>query len=137
MPKTVHEGDLSTYPERFLRCRGDKQHTWRLETDKKILRNAAGRIIEFTRTKVCILCEMKRTTKVEVTKSGRFKPHAHQYEAPDGYSVRRTNALSPDAVRDAMFLHELQDSIPTADLERLISKRPVRRKTGGPQLRVV
>lgn len=123
-----HEGDLSSYPKQYLQCRGERYHPWRTETDKKVLRNSVGRIIEFTRAKVCILCGKKRTTKITVTKAGRFVPQEHQYEDPPGYSIRRTNPISQEAIRDALFLAELAEAIPTAELERLLSKRPSTKK---------
>jgi hypothetical protein len=120
----VFTGELSEYDERFIRCRGIRNHTWRFETDFNVATNARGRIMEFTRTLHCAACTTNRLDTYEVKRNGKFSFKSRKYEYADGYQVHRGNPIDTEAVRDALLMKEMHASLDAELLNRLLNMRP-------------
>lgn len=86
-----YDGDFSSYNPRFLECRvGMSGHNWRWQTDFKIVRNARGEIIEFSRSRRCVRCKTE-SIKVYDGKTGRILRRTYNYV--DDYQVDSTKTI--------------------------------------------
>lgn len=82
-----HEGDLSSYRATYLECRpGMSGHSWKWQTDFKILRNSSGEISEFSRLRRCSRC---KTESVKVYDGATGQLLRRSYTYPDGYQIDR------------------------------------------------
>jgi hypothetical protein len=122
-------GEAEEYDERFVRCRGLRNHTWLFETDFNVATGPRGRIIEFERVLHCAGCTTDRIETFTVTKSGRFQRKGHpKYVYADGYQVHRGNPIDTDRMRDQLLVKELTASLDAELLNRLLNMRPEARK---------
>lgn len=117
------DGELSEYPEQFLRCRGLRNHTWRFETDFKIATNVRGRVVEFTRTLSCMACTTQRDDVYSVKPTGKFVKIRTQYHYADGYQMRRGGQIELDAARDALIMKELERTVEAELFHRIQGMR--------------
>lgn len=122
MTATVYTS-VDEYPEEFLRCRGTKQHTWDFKTDWNLTSGPRGRLIEFTRTRVCLSCGSKTHVVFGVEPDGTFVWKYRRYEYADGYVIRRGSGLDPSVLRDELFLREIKESLGDEILARLVKMR--------------
>lgn len=117
-------GDLSQYKDKFLRCRGRRNHPWKFKTDFNIV-TKGDRIIEFTQTLHCAVCTTNREDTYEVTPEGRFRRKGHpRYEYADGYQLHRGSRVSLEEARDELLTRELSGALDTELMNRLMSMRP-------------
>lgn len=117
-------GDVQDYDERYIRCRGIRNHTWRFETDFNVATNVRGRIVEFTRTLHCAACTTNRLDTYEVTRNGKFRFKNRKYEYADGYQVHRGNPIDSELMRDALLMKEMRASLDGELMNRLLNMRP-------------
>lgn len=83
-----HEGDLTDYKASYLECRpGMSGHSWRWQTDFKIVRNSSGTITEFSRMRRCIRCKSE-SVKVYDGITGHLLRRTYNYV--DGYQIDST-----------------------------------------------
>lgn len=130
------DGELSDYKAKFLRCRGRRNHPWKVKTDFNIV-TKGDRIIEFTQILHCAVCTTDRHDTYEVTASGHFNRKATEYKYPDGYQLHRGGAATwtvADA-RDELITRELMGSLDNELMNRLLGMRPEFQNR--PTLRVV
>jgi hypothetical protein len=118
-----HEGDLSTYDKRFVRCRGMRQHTWQFATDFNVTTGPGGRVIEFTRTVKCAMCTTSREDRVKVHRNGSFEFMGRRYVYADGYQVSKHNPIPVDAARDALFMEEMRQALDIELFQRVNNQR--------------
>lgn len=138
MVNKKHDGDLESYSDEFLHCRGLRTHTWSFQTDFNIVTGPRGRVIEFTKKLSCLACTTCRLDTYRVTKSGRFVFEGHKYEYADGYQVSRGNAIKTDVARDALLRKELAAQLDSELANRLLNMRPETRQQVRPvKLRAV
>lgn len=122
--KHVHTGDLESYKDEYLRCRGLRNHTWKFETDFNVATGPRGRILEFTRTLSCMSCTTQRLDTYLVKKNGSFEFKGRDYKYAEGYQVHRGNPIATNEARDALLLRELKSSLDNELLNRLLGMRP-------------
>lgn len=139
MVNKKHDGDLQTYNDDFLHCRGLRTHTWSFETDFNIVTGPRnGRVIEFTKKLSCLACTTCRLDTYRVTKAGGFIFEGRKYEYADGYQVHRGNPIKMDAARDALLRKELAAQLDSELANRLLNMRPeARQQSRPPKLRAV
>lgn len=117
-------GDLKDYKDKFLRCRGRRNHPWKFKSDFNIA-TKGDRIIEFKQTLHCSICTTNRVDTYEVTPQGRFvrkgQPH---YEYADGYQLHRGSQVDLDTARDELLMRELSGSLDNELMNRLLGMRP-------------
>lgn len=82
-----HNGGIQNYPNQFLDCR--ENHQWHWDTDWKLVRGRGGKLLEFTRTKVCASCGTKAHRKYD-GQTGRVISGTY-YEYVDGYQADNTD----------------------------------------------
>lgn len=130
------DGDLKDYKDKYLRCRGRRNHPWKFQSDFNIV-TKGERIIEFTQVLHCSICKTDRKDTYEVTREGRFVRKGHpQYEYADGYQISRGNHVSLDDARDELLMRELGRSLDNELMNRLLAMRPDAREAQ-PRLRIV
>lgn len=129
------EGELRDYKSKYLRCRGRRNHPWKIKTDFNIA-TKGDRIIEFTQVLHCALCTADRYDTYEVTEDGRFNRKGQpRYDYPDGYQLHRGSQRTLAEARDELLMRELTGNLDSELLNRLLGMRPEYREL--PRLRVV
>lgn len=139
-PGKKFTGELRDYKSKYLRCRGRRNHPWKIKTDFDITTKTyrgETRVTEFRQILHCAICTTQRIDRYRVTDSGRFERIGHpQYDYAPGYELHRGSKFATDEARDELLLRELGGSINTELMNRLLSMRPdVQREI--PRLRVV
>jgi hypothetical protein len=82
MSNKKHQGDVTSYKEEYLDCR--ENHNWQWTTDWKLVTGRAGKLLEFTRIKVCQRCKTEAHRRYD-GQTGRVIPNSTRYIYPDGY----------------------------------------------------
>lgn len=118
------DGELKDYRNKYLHCRGRRNHSWKFKSDFNIATNG-DRIIEFTQILHCAICTTDRKDTYEVTKDARFVRKGHpQYEYADGYQLSRGSQVSLDDARDELLMRQLGQQLDAELMNRLLGMRP-------------
>lgn len=129
------DGELRDYKSKYLRCRGRRNHPWKIKTDFNIV-SKGNRISEFTQILHCAICTTDRYDTYEVTADGKFNRKGHpRYDYADGYQLHRGGSVTLEDARDELLLRELSGNLDGELLTRLLGMRPEYRNL--PRLRVV
>lgn len=122
------EGNLREYKTKYLRCRGRRNHPWKVKTDFDIVTKTfkgEKRVIEFTQTLHCALCTTDREDKYRVTPTGHFEKIGTSYKYPDGYQLtKRDNRVDLNDARDMLLMREISGELNVELMNRLLSQRP-------------
>lgn len=139
-----HDGPISDYDPRYVRCRGLRNHTWQFKTDFNVTTKGSGknkRITEFTRRLHCVGCTTNRIDHYRVKRDGSFEFVKHTYDYAEGYQVSRGNPIATAEARDRLIMMELGQSLDAELLNRFLNMRPdaqdAMRQGAEPRLRVV
>lgn len=95
-----HSGPIQDYKEEFLDCR--ENHIWQWTTDWKLVTGRSGKLLEFTRVKVCQRCGTEAHRRYD-GQTGRVIPNSTRYVYADGYLATKDQPVDAGNARLEML----------------------------------